>query len=460
MPPISALQGQVLNSLPPQPSMRLQTSSALLNNMSQLGLWGQRGNFLSIPTDCPQRDERMGWMGDAGVFWRTGTYNFDIDDYSNKFMQDVLDAQNPDGAFTNISPNLLMGVESDQGAPGWGDAGVLVPYATWQQYGDISLVRRDWPAMERWMDFILRTNPNHVREKELGPNYGDWLAPDPHTPKDLVGTAYWALIAQQMQTMARALGLNEDATKYGALYEHIRAAYQAQYVHNDGSVAGNTQTAYVLTLYAGLAPQALEHSMTERLVRDIQDHQTHLTTGFLGTPFLLSVLDNQGRADVAYSLLLNTTYPSWGYMVDKGATTWWERWNGDEGDPSMNSYNHYAFGSVMAWVYRRVAGIDADPMAPGFQHIVIAPQLDSRLPQVHAEYDSPYGTIKTDVSQDGDDVLRLRIQIPSNASATIHLPAGTKGVTEYGKAIPASQEGSSLAFEIGSGKYDYEVRRK
>ncbi|WP_158944399.1 alpha-L-rhamnosidase [Granulicella sp. S190] len=460
-PHLSALQGEVLNSLPTSPSIRFESSSALLNKMSELGLWGQRGNFLSIPTDCPQRDERMGWMGDAGAFWRTGSYNFDIDAFSSKFMLDVVDAQSDKGEFSNISPNLLQGREGHPGAPGWGDAGVLVPYATWLQYGDTSLIERSWPAMEHWMDFIQRTNPNYLREKDLGNNYADWLAPDPHTPSDLVATAYWAIIARQMQAMATALGRTAEADKYATLLSRIESAYQQKYVHADGSVEGNTQTSYVLTLYSGFAPTTLEQSMTDRLVRDIQAHQSHLTTGFLGTPFLLSVLEEQGRADIAYSLLLNTTYPSWGYMVDKGATTWWERWNGDTGDPSMNSYNHYAFGSVMAWVYRRVAGIDADPAAPGFHHIVISPHVQPGLSHVHTEYDSVYGTVMTDWTTSLDGQLQLSLKVPANTTATVFLPATSISVAkEDGKPISIPYRNGPLKLEIGSGAYNFSVAGK
>ncbi|WP_263382393.1 alpha-L-rhamnosidase [Granulicella arctica] len=453
----ASLEGIVWNSLPAAPSMRLSTSSELLNHMNELGLWGQRGNFVSIPTDCPQRDERMGWMGDAGVFWRTGSYNFDIDSFSHKFMQDVVDAQSDEGAFSNISPNLLEGVEGHPGAPGWGDAGVLVPYATWLQYGDRAILERNWTAMEKWMDFMLRTNPNYLRQKELGPNYADWLAPDPNTPSDLVGTAYWALLAKQMQEMATALGKTADAQKYEDLYGKIQTAYRKNYVQADGSVKGNTQTAYVLTLYTGMAPKALEAAMTDRLVKDIEAHQNHLTTGFLGTPFLLSVLDLHGRVDVAYSLLLNTTYPSWGYMVEKGATTWWERWNGDTGDPSMNSYNHYAFGSVMAWVYRRAAGIDTNGAGAGFHHIVLSPHVDSRLPHVHAEYDSAYGLVTSDWTQEGSN-FRLSVRVPPNTTATVSLPATASSVVEQdGVKLSTRAVDGSVVAELGSGSYNFTV---
>jgi alpha-L-rhamnosidase len=236
--------------------------------------------------------------------------------------------------------------------------------------------------------------------------------------------------------MATALHRTTDAEKYEALYQKIADAYRKAYIQADGSVSGDTQTAYVATLYSGIAPENLRPAMTERLVKDIEAHGNHLTTGFLGTPFLMFVLDENGRADVAYKLLLQDTYPSWGYMVRKGATTWWERWNGDTGDPAMNSYNHYAFGSVMAWVFRRVAGIDTDSSGPGFHHLVISPHFDASLPQVHAVYDSAYGMVTTDWN---GDAHRYTVTTPPNTTATIALPHGR---TEH----------------VGSGTHSYTVQ--
>ena len=449
------LEGVVMNSLPDKPSIRFSSSSALLNSMYELGLWGQRGNFLSVPTDCPQRDERMGWMGDAGVFWRTGSYNFDIDAFSHKFMDDVSDAQTPAGVFANISPNLLLVGSEAVGAPGWGDAGVLVPYATWMQYGDRAVIDRNWSAMERWMSFIETTNPEGLRQKELGPNYADWLAPDPNTPRDLVATAYWALIAQQMETMAAATGRVEEAKRYAAVVAKVRTAFRKAFVTENGTVAGGTQTAYLLALYTGMATQEQRRSMTDHLVASIEEHGNHLTTGFLGTPFLLFVLDEEGRSDVAYRLLLSESYPSWGYMVSKGATTWWERWNGDTGDPEMNSYNHYAFGSVMAWVYRRVSGIDTDEAGSGFRHVVIAPHTDAQLTHARTEYDSAYGTIVTDWTRSPQGGLQLAVTVPANATATVQLAKGPKGtIILDGAPVKSSSNGTA----IGSGTYHFEVQ--
>jgi alpha-L-rhamnosidase len=432
-PTLSTIEGLVYNSLSEPPTVRLMSSSATLNKMNQLGAWGQRGNFVSIPTDCPQRDERLGWMGDAGVFWRTGSYNFDIDAFTYKFMDDVVDAQTTEGAFTDVSPNLLG---PGPGAPGWGDAGIFIPYAAWLQYGDIRVAEHAWPAMQRWMEFIASNNPDWIRHKAVGNDYSDWLAPDQHTPSALIDTAYWALVTREMTEMATALHRPEEAEKYRQQYEHIAAAYRAAFVKDDGSVAGDTQTGYLATLFTGLAPDSLRGSMMDRLTKNIHAHGDHLTTGFLGTPFLLFVLDENQRTDLAFKLLLSDTYPSWGYMVKKDATTWWERWNGDTGDPSMNSYNHYAFGSVMAWVYQRAAGIDTDAGGPGFHHLTIRPHFDAALPALHVEYDSAYGTVVSDWKQSEH---RFTVTIPANTSATVELP-GQKAET------------------IGSGTYTYTVR--
>ena len=469
-PPLDAVRGEVVSSVSGDPAATLKTSSDLVNQMWSIGIWGQRGNFLSIPTDCPQRDERLGWMGDAGVFWRTGSYNFDIAAFSQKFIQDIVDAQTSQGAFTNVSPNTLPfgggGTEGTSawnegmvGAPGWGDAGVIVPWTTWLQYGDQAVIEQNWDAMQRWMEFIQSRNPDFLRSKGVGPNFADWLAPDENTNKDLLATAYWSLIANQMSQMARAIGKGDDARRYDDLVQNIRAAFQKAYIKADGTVGTGTQTSYVVALYAGMAPTSLEPLLVDKLVKNIEARNWHLSTGFLGTPFLLFTLADHGHSDVAYRLLLNDTYPSWGYMLSKGATTWWERWNGDTGDPEMNSYNHYAFGSVIAWVYRYAAGIDTTPDSPGFKQIVIHPHLDSRMPSARAEYESVYGKIVSDWKGTSGGPFSLAVTIPANTSARIFLPA-TAGlhVTEGGNAINAQAENGSYVIRVGSGSYNFEVK--
>jgi alpha-L-rhamnosidase len=468
-PALDAINGEVVSSLSGDPVAKLTTSSDLVNKMWSIGIWGQRGNFLSIPTDCPQRDERMGWMGDAGVFWRTGSYNFDIAAFSQKFMQDIVDAQNRQGAFTNISPNTLpssMDESADPspssdliGAPGWGDAGVIVPWTTWMQYGNKAIITENWRAMQRWMEFIQSRNPDYLRKNGVGPNFSDWLAPDQNTDKDLLATAYWALIANMMSQMARAVGKEDDAERYDGIVQNIRGAFQKAYIKDDGEVGTGTQTSYVVALYTKMAPTALEPALVDKLVKNIEARQWHLSTGFLGTPFLLFTLADHGRTDVAYRLLLNDTYPSWGYMLSKGATTWWERWNGDTGDPAMNSYNHYAFGSVIAWVYRYAAGIDTTTAAPGFKEIVIHPHLDASMKSARAEYDSIYGKIVSDWTTTPSGSFSLKVTIPANTSAKVFLPAAAgKHITESGNPVQAPQEDGSSVVKVGAGFYDFEVK--
>ena len=469
-PPLDAIQGDVVSSVSGDPVAKLTTSSALVNQMWSIGIWGQRGNFLSIPTDCPQRDERLGWMGDAGVFWRTGSYNFDIAAFSQKFIQDIVDAQNRQGAFANVSPNALPSSADETedsasddgdrtGAPGWGDAGVIVPWTTWLQYGDKAIIEENWDAMQRWMDFIQRRNPDFLRAKALGPNYADWLAPDEHTNRDLLATAYWSLIANMMSQMAHAIGKSADAKRYDDVVQNIRTAFRKAYIKDDGEVGTGTQTSYVVALYTKMAPESLEPLLVDKLVKDIEARDWHLSTGFLGTPFLLFTLADHGRSDVAYRLLLNDTYPSWGYMLSKGATTWWERWNGDTGDPSMNSYNHYAFGSVVAWVYRYAAGIDTLPNSPGFKEIVIHPHLDSRMTAARAEYDSIYGKIISDWKGTDAGPFSLSVTVPANTSAKVFLPAiAGAQLTEDGNPVDAQPERGSYVVTVGSGSYKFDVK--
>ena len=470
IPGLNAITGDVVSSVAGDPVAKLVTSSDLVNQMWSIGIWGQRGNFLSIPTDCPQRDERLGWMGDAEVFWRTGSYNFDIAAFSQKFIQDIVDAQTSQGAFTNVSPDTLpfeggstegtsAWNEGMVGAPGWGDAGVIVPWTTWVQYGNKVIIEENWKSMQRWMEFIQSRNPDFLRTKGVGPNFADWLAPDEHTNKDLLATAYWALIANMMSQMAHAVGKDADAKRYEDLVQSIRAAFQKAYIKDDGEVGTGTQTSYVVALYTKMAPAEIEPLLVDRLVKDIETRNWHLSTGFLGTPFLLFTLADHGRSDVAYRLLLNDTYPSWGYMLSKGATTWWERWNGDTGDPSMNSYNHYAFGSVIAWVYRYAAGIDTTPDSPGFKEIIVHPHLDSRMTAARAEYDSIYGKIISEWKGTPAGPFRLKVTIPANTSAKVFLPAiAGAHPSEDGSPFDAQAENGSFVIQVGSGSYNFEVK--
>ena len=348
---------------------------------------------------------------------------------------------------------------------------MILPWTAWRQYGDKVVIGENWDAMERWMKFIADANPDFIRKNKTGANFADWLpagttTSTSTTPPDLIGTAYWALIADMMSQMAHATGREAEARRYAEVYRNIRTAFQKEYIKEDGEIGNGSQTSYVVALYANLVPAALKAAAAQNLVKEIQAHDWHLSTGFLGTPYILFVLTENGRADVAYRLLQNDTFPSWGYMLKKGATTWWERWNGDTGDPAMNSYNHYAFGSVMAWVYRQVAGIDATAQGAGDKEIAIHPRIppaDSQAasPITHArgEFDSVYGKIVSDWTGTAAGPFALKVTIPPNTSATVFLPAIPNArITEGGKAISARKNADGYAIRVGSGSYEFQMR--
>ena len=364
-PSPAAITGRVVHSATP-PSGSFECSSTMVNKLQENIVWGQRGNFLSVPTDCPQRDERLGWTGDAQVFVRTASFNMDVVAFFEKWMADVEDAQSPEGAFPDVAP-LLRGsglIDLRWGAPAWGDAGVIVPWTIYRTYDDTRIVERHYGAMARWMEYLYEANPDLIRNSRMGNNYGDWLSPKGDlTPKDLLATAYWAYDAKLMAEMAGATGRNEDAREYSDLNENIRAAFEEAYVSPDGRIKGDTQTGYLLALHMDLLSEDLRSSAAGHLVRTIEREDWHLTTGFAGVGYLCPVLTEAGYTEVAYRLLENETYPSWGYTVKNGATTIWERWDGwteQNGfqSPNMNSFNHYSLGSVGEWLYRYVAGID------------------------------------------------------------------------------------------------------
>lgn len=459
-PDLSAITGIVFHNNLPETG-KLETSSNLVDRIWENVLWGQRGNLMSVPTDCPQRDERLGWMADAQIFWQTASYNMDMDAFTNKWMHDVVDAQSEAGAFSDVSPRV---VDDRDGAPAWGDAGVIVPWTTWQQYGDLGVVRDNWDAMKKWLEYIHRANPDFIWENQRNNDFGDWVPANSETPKDLLATAFWAYDAELMRQMAHALGKEAEAAEYQQLYGKIKGAFIQKFVRPDGTVGNGSQTCYVLALYMKLLPDNLRQQAADHLVSDIESRDWHLSTGFTGTSLLMQVLSDNGKNDVAYRLVLNTTYPSWGYMVDKGATTMWERWNGDTGDPSMNSFNHYAFGAVGAWMYQTLVGIASDPSSPGFQRIIIHPRPDTRIASVSGSYDSPYGNVSTHWSAGEGKPFVLGVTVPANTTALVYLPtADASRVTENGARLgsgitQAGQESGELIYQVGAGTYQFEVR--
>ena len=464
-PPPGAVTGRVVHSATP-PSGSFECSSRMVNKLQENIVWGQRGNFLSVPTDCPQRDERLGWMGDAQVFVRTASFNMDVAAFFEKWMTDVEDAQSPEGAFPDVAP-LPRGsglIDLRWGAPAWGDAGVIVPWTIYRTYDDTRIVERHYDAMARWMEYLHEANPDLIRKNRMGNNYGDWLSPKgDHTPKHLLATAYWAYDAKLIAEMAEATGRYEDAREYRDLKERVKAAFQAAYVFPDGRIEGDTQTCYLLALHMGLLPEDLRSAAAEHLVKSIEREDWHLSTGFAGVGYLCPVLTEAGYTDVAYRLLGNETYPSWGNTIKNGATTIWERWDGwtqENGfqSPNMNSFNHYSLGSVGEWLYRYVAGIDLG--APGYDCIVIRPRPGGNLTHASGAYDSVRGRISSSWKIE-DNRFVLETLIPPNTTAIVHVPS-TDDVSEGGMPVDKAdgveflraEEGETV-LAVGSGRYEF-----
>lgn len=443
-PGIDDVQGIVVYSDLPE-TARLAVGNTLIQRLWQNTLWSQRSNFVGIPTDCPQRDERLGWLGDANVFWDAAAFNMDVAAFTRRFMQDVRDAQYADGAFADYAPAAEKLVWFEPGAaPGWADGGVTLPWTAWQRYGDTGIIDANWDAMQRYVRFIHARNPDYVWRHGRANDYGDWLAldtkhpGDPTTPKELVGTATWAHSVSCLVDMARASGREDDARHYEAMRAALARSFADTFVAADGSVGNGSQTGYILALRYRLVPDALRAAAADRLVADIKRRGTLLSTGFLGTPSSLDVLCDIGHTQLAYDLLLRTEFPGWGYMIAKGATTIWERWNGDTGDVSMNSFNHYALGAICGFVFRRIAGIDAT--RPGFRAFRFKPEFDARVPSGGARYDSVMGTIRTRWERQGDR-FTLELTVPANVSAEVHLPAGRNArVVESGRDIGAHRD--------------------
>ncbi|HUC06248.1 MAG TPA: family 78 glycoside hydrolase catalytic domain, partial [Acidimicrobiales bacterium] len=327
------------------PTGTFECSDAGTNQLHANIDWGLRGNFLSIPTDCPQRDERLGWLGDAQIFARTATYLRDVLAFFDKWLDDVTDAQHPSGAFSDFAPSVRM---PWGGAPAWADAGVIVPWTLWKMYGTLRPARRADDAMRRWMDFVASSNPDLLRTNDLGNNYGDWLAPGrDETPRELLATAYWAYDAALLADMEAALGHQDVATEYRELGDAVRRAFRRAFVDDDARLASGTQTAYALALDIGLLEPDQTVGAADHLVDAIRERDWHLSTGFVGVGHLLPALSAHGYSDVAYALLLQDSYPSWRYPISVGATTIWERWDGwteasGFQSPHMNSFNHYS----------------------------------------------------------------------------------------------------------------------
>ena len=443
-------------------------SDARLNQLQSNIQWGQRGNYISIPTDCPQRDERLGWMGDAQVFVRTATYNADVAAFFTKWLVDVDDGQTTNGSFSDVSPNT----SGSGGVPGWGDAGVICPWTIYEIYGDTQILERHFPAMTNWVEYLRAHSTDLIRDKDRGNDYGDWLSIQADTPKDLIGTAYFAYSTHLVARSCKALGRADEAARYEQLFQDIKTAFNKRYVAADGRIQGNTQTAYAMALKFELLPDDLRSKAAQYLVDDIKARGGHLSTGFLGVSYLLPVLTRSGRAGTAGQLLLQDTFPSWLFSVKYGATTIWERWDGwtpEKGfqDPGMNSFNHYSLGSCGEYLFGYVGGIR--PASPGFKTILIDPVVGDGLTWARTSYDSIHGRISTSWKSAGNR-LALDFVVPANTTATVCVPArDIASITENGKPVEKAEgvkllrlDNDKVVFNVGSGTYKFasEIERQ
>ena len=459
-PKKDAVTGIVITS-DTTPTGEFACSDDRINQLQSNIRWGQRGNYISVPTDCPQRDERLGWMGDAEVFIRTATYNADVAGFFSKWLVDVDDGQSPAGSFSDVSPNTM----GANGVPAWGDAGVICPWTIYEVYGDRRILEQHLPAMTKWVDYLHRHSKDLIRETDRGNDYGDWLSIEADTPKDLIGTAYFAYATHLLAKSYRALGRDADADKYEQLFQAIKVAFNQRYVAADGRIQGNTQCAYAMALKFELLPDALRPKAAEYLEQDIQAKGGHLSTGFVGVSYLLPVLTQAGKADAAYGLLLQDTFPSWLFSVKHGATTIWERWDGwtpEKGfqDPSMNSFNHYSLGSCGEYLFGGIGGIR--PASPGFKTILIEPVIRDGLTWAKTSYDSIHGTIATAWKHEGKQ-LTLEVVVPANTTATVYVPATDRtNITENGKPVEQAEgvkllrrDNEKAIFAVVAGTYKF-----
>lgn len=468
-PSLSDVTGIVVYSDLPRAGW-FECSEPLVNKLTLNSLWGQKGNFLDVPTDCPQRDERAGWTGDAQVFMKTACLNLYSPAFYTKWLIDLCDdSQRADGAFGDVAPHVSI---VGYGNTGWSDSGPVCNWRMYEMYGDTRVLQRHYAELVHYMDYLAKTSKGFVRGTGA---YGDWLRLAGPQHSDAIGTAYYFYTTRLMERIATALGKTADADKYHQLAEEIRTVYVKSFLKPDGQIVDNKgqtgQTLYALAFGLDLVPTEMKAKAADQFVASIRKQEDHLATGFLGTPFVLFALQKAGHPDLAYKLVLNKTYPSWLQQVIWGSTTMWERWDGwrpDKGfqDPGMNSFNHYWLGCVSEWLFTQAAGIDTE--GPGFKHITIHPVIvnpEKGFQWVKASYDSIRGRIESAWKYEKGR-FSLDVIIPGNCTATVTMfVAGGKaeGVTESGRPV-AQVKGVKLVraidhqvvFEIGSGHYSFQ----
>ncbi len=451
------------------PTGTFSCSEPLINQLQHNIQWGQKGNFLDVPTDCPQRDERLGWTGDAQVFSMTAAFNFDVAAFYTKWLKDLIADQLPTGSIPHVIPDVLGG---PGGSTAWADVAVVVPYTVYLAYGDKRILEDQYNSMKAFVEFMrARAGEDYIWTGDF--HFGDWLAfasnrsdyTGATTEKDLIATAHYRYTTGLFSKIASILGRNEDAAKYAELSEKVKAAFQKEFVTPNGRLVSHTQTAYSLALAFDLLPDNLRQNAADFLAADVKSFG-HLTTGFVGTPLLCKTLAATGHGDLAFMLLNRKDYPSWLYPVLQGATTIWERWDGQKPDGSfqdvgMNSFNHYAYGAIGEWLYRYVAGIDIDPEQPGYKHILLQPHPGGGLTNAAAELKTLYGTVKSSWKTDGGK-MSYEVSVPANTTATVTLPLASTDQLSLNEVLISSVKGVSFkqgndytTVQLGSGNYRF-----
>lgn len=445
----------------------LVTSNPLLNQLHHNILWGMKGNFLDVPTDCPQRDERLGWTGDAQIFCRTACYLMNTYTFYKKWLHDLALDQTEEGGVPHVIPNIEEGhtednwllSQSPHSAAAWADAAVIIPWTLYLMYGDQEILRTQYDSMRSWIEFMRKHSEDYIWNYKL--QLGDWVALDAEegsyfgaTPNDLTCTAYFAYSTGLFARIAKILG-KPEAKEYQTLYQNIVKKFQNTFFDAQGNLTSQTQTAHIVALYFRLVPKEYVSKITARLKKLLEKENGHLVTGFVGTPYFCHALSQNGCTKEAYELLLKEDFPSWLYQVKMGATTIWEHWDGLKPDGTMwsadmNSFNHYAYGAIGEWMYRVMAGIEADEAAPGFKHSIIEPQIGGGLEFVEGSYHSCYGVHKVNWRRNGTRII-VDVQIPANTTAEIHL-SKVKELVET-DTLQFRTEENCMTASAGSGHY-------
>ena len=457
------IRGMVIHS-DMKPSGTFTCSDTLINQLQHNIVWGLKGNFLDVPTDCPQRDERLGWTGDAQVFAPTACFNVDAATFYTKWLRDLAADQDEDGSIPHVVPNIL----GHGGATGWADAGIMIPWAMYLDYGDVSVLENQYESMKQWIGYMeKRAGDDLIWEGD--PHFGDWLSfastrsdyMGAYTLKDLIATAYYSYSSSIVAKVADILGNEKDALFYSELSEKVRVAFNEEFVTPKGRLVAHTQTAYTLALAFDLLDEETAEKSAAFLAKDVEQFR-HITTGFLGTPLISLTLTDIGRNDLAYMLLKRKSYPSWLYPVTMGATTIWERWDGQKPDfsfqdPGMNSFNHYAYGAIGKWMYQVVAGIGIDENHPGYKHIIIHPRPGGGLTSAKATHQSLYGEIASGWELEGEK-LTMKVEIPANTSASIHIPGDPSAIEINDSRLADSgldykEMNGETVLSAGSGSY-------